>query len=513
MVDEADRVAVGALLGRQPLGAFEVVVRDESGAPVVIRNAPLLDDGTPMPTRWWLVGPTEVLAVSRLESSGGVRRAESELDATAIADAHRRYAAERDAALPAGATVVPSGGVGGTRQGVKCLHAHYAWHLAGGDDPVGRWVAARLTERLDVDVAANSTLFSHAGHDTRIPVGPASLLVTDLVDVDPPSPAQLTNAIGRVSDHVDDVVRSSPGIGDATDVHVSGRRAVAPRRGRAGRRARGSERRRRARGGRGRVPGAGDRAPRRPARQSRARSGTRRHGARHVLCRRRGDAPAATAAAHVRGIDRLMARHPSAGARQPDPLRLYGRRVVLRPLAPADFPEWSEVRRRNEEWLTPWEPRRPPKQLDPSLHRDAFVARCTSRDRDSAAGVAYGFGVFVDNRLAGEVNLNSVLRGAMQSATVGYWIDQARAGQSLIAESVVVVAAFAFEQLDLHRLEICIVPRNRNSRRVMEKLDLREEGIARRFLEINGVWEDHVRYGFTVEEWTDRRDELTQTWL
>ena len=97
---------------------------------------------------------------------------------------------------------------------------------------------------------------------------------------------------------------------------------------------------------------------------------------------------------------------------------LPGRRVTLRSLTPADFPEWSEVRRRNEAWLTPWEPRRPPKQLDPSLHRDAFVARCTSRDRDSAAGVAYGFGVFVDHRRAGEVNLNSVLRGAMQSATV-----------------------------------------------------------------------------------------------
>jgi [ribosomal protein S5]-alanine N-acetyltransferase len=208
-----------------------------------------------------------------------------------------------------------------------------------------------------------------------------------------------------------------------------------------------------------------------------------------------------------------MARHPSAGTRAPAPIRLYGRRVALRPLTPADFPEWSEVRRRNDAWLTPWEPRRPPKQLDPSLHRDAFVARCTARDRDSAAGVAYGFGVFVDHRLAGEVNLNSVLRGAMQSATVGYWIDEASAGRGLIAESVVVIAAFAFEQLDLHRLEICIVPRNRNSRRVMEKLDLREEGVARRFLEINGVWEDHVRYGFTVEEWTTRRDELTQAWL
>ena len=126
-----------------------------------------------------------------------------------------------------------------------------------------------------------------------------------------------------------------------------------------------------------------------------------------------------------------------------------------------------------------------------------------------AAGVAYGFGVFVDHRLAGEVNLNNVLRGAMQSGTVGYWIDQARAGQGLIAEGVVVLAGFAFEQLDLHRLEICIVPRNPNSRRVMEKLGVREEGIAQRFLEINGVWEDHVRYGFTAEEWADAAD-LTQ---
>ena len=76
-----------------------------------------------------------------------------------------------------------------------------------------------------------------------------------------------------------------------------------------------------------------------------------------------------------------------------------------------------------------------------------------------------------------------------------------------------VVFAFAFEQLDLHRIEICIVPRNRNSRRVMEKLAIREEGIAQRFLEINGVWEDHVRYGITVEEWAQRRTEFDAAWL
>jgi hypothetical protein len=142
---DADLAAVAILLGREPRGRFEVVVRDGTGAPVVIRNEPLLSDGSPMPTQYWLVGPDLVAAVSRLEAAGGVRRAEAEVPAEAVAEAHARYAAERDASLPPGHTGPrPTGGVGGTRRGVKCLHAHYAWHLAGGDDPVGRWVAERL---------------------------------------------------------------------------------------------------------------------------------------------------------------------------------------------------------------------------------------------------------------------------------------------------------------------------------------------------------------------------------
>jgi ribosomal-protein-alanine N-acetyltransferase len=209
----------------------------------------------------------------------------------------------------------------------------------------------------------------------------------------------------------------------------------------------------------------------------------------------------------------MRLRHPSVEHRLPHPLRLFGQRVMLRPLTAQDFPTWTAVRRANEQWLVPWEPRRPPSQLDPTLNRDAFVARCAARDRDAAAGLAFGFGLFVAGELAGEINLNSVQRGAMQSATVGYWIDQARAGHGYVAEGVVAVAQFAFEELELHRLEICIVPRNHNSRRVMEKLAIREEGVAQRFLEINGIWEDHVRYGFTVEEWTARRDELRQRWL
>ena len=142
----SDAEEVEARLGRRAKGAYEVVVRDDDGAPRVIRNHPLLDDGTPMPTRYWLVSKSDRSAVGRLESVGGVKQAEAELDPDEVAAAHRRYAAERDAAIPAGHDgPVPFGGVGGTRQGVKCLHAHYAWHLAGGDDPVGRWVAARLS--------------------------------------------------------------------------------------------------------------------------------------------------------------------------------------------------------------------------------------------------------------------------------------------------------------------------------------------------------------------------------
>jgi len=133
------------LLGRPPAVDYRVVVADADGSPVVIRNEPLTHDGRPMPTRYWLVGAAERAAVSRLESDGGVRRAESEVDPLALEDAHRRYAAERDVALPPGWDgPKPSGGVGGTRRGVKCLHAHYAWYLAGGDDPVGRWVADHL---------------------------------------------------------------------------------------------------------------------------------------------------------------------------------------------------------------------------------------------------------------------------------------------------------------------------------------------------------------------------------
>jgi hypothetical protein len=140
-----DHAAVTALLGRVPRSDYEVVVRHPDGSPVVIRNPPILDDGTPMPTRYWLVGEPERARVSALESDGGVREAEASVDPSMLEEAHDRYARERDASVPSGHRGPrPHGGVGGTRTGVKCLHAHYAWFLAGGDDPVGRWIDERL---------------------------------------------------------------------------------------------------------------------------------------------------------------------------------------------------------------------------------------------------------------------------------------------------------------------------------------------------------------------------------
>lgn len=142
---EGDRAAVEVLLGREPAGAFEVVVRNEDGGPAVIANSPFLFDGTPMPTRYWLVDRNLRDAVSRLESAGGAAHAEASVGADRIAAAHARYAAERDALIPPDHRgPKPSGGVGGTRRGVKCLHAHLAWWLTGADDPVGEWTAGRI---------------------------------------------------------------------------------------------------------------------------------------------------------------------------------------------------------------------------------------------------------------------------------------------------------------------------------------------------------------------------------
>jgi [ribosomal protein S5]-alanine N-acetyltransferase len=194
------------------------------------------------------------------------------------------------------------------------------------------------------------------------------------------------------------------------------------------------------------------------------------------------------------------------------PLELSGRRVALRTLSESDYDAWFDVRRRCRDWLIPWEPRpagAPPTPED----RASFAARCAARERERQLGGGYGFGLFVDGRFGGEVTLSSIQRGPFQNGFIGYWIDRDLAGRGLTPEAVVVVLRFAFEELALHRIEIAIVPRNHPSRRVVEKLELREEGVAQGYLEIDGCWEDHVRYGVTTEEWSGRRQQLARDWL
>ncbi len=230
---------VRALLGREPQGHYRIVVRADDGTPVVIENDPLLNDGTPMPTRYWLVGPAEIRAVSRLEADGGVRRAEAEVDADEIARAHDLYAQQRDAVLGDHDGPRPSGGVGGTRTGVKCLHAHYAWYLAGGPDPVGRWVA----DHLDIAPAAAT-----AGADTARASGPVTITAAMGIDTvtvscggwlepvfdmghsmiealgrsDPPAPEDLTNALGLITDTMVEIRRRHRELLDVADLELTG---------------------------------------------------------------------------------------------------------------------------------------------------------------------------------------------------------------------------------------------------------------------------------------------------
>ena len=152
-----DRKVIEVQIGRPLRAASEVVARCHLDLPVVAKVPPRLDDGTPFPTLYWLTCPLATTRVGRLEGAGGVKRMErrAEVDAefaNRLEHAHAQYQAERDANLPDDELPRPSGGVGGTRIGVKCLHAHYAHTRGGGENPVGEMVRDWI-EPLDCEVA------------------------------------------------------------------------------------------------------------------------------------------------------------------------------------------------------------------------------------------------------------------------------------------------------------------------------------------------------------------------
>ena len=246
---------VTELLGRRPQGDYTIAVSRPDGRPVVLANAPFLHSGRPMPTRYWLIDPHLNKAIGRLESIGGVKAAEAAVDPTALAACHDRYRRERDRLIPADHQgPAPSGGVGGTREGVKCLHAHYAYHLAGGDDPIGRWVEERLVETGDaldklvvsqpvrsrddepgdgptspvvgsqhpvvtIDIGSDSTEFvarleSGEVGSVTLPIG-ASTITADYLHHDPPDPAELSAALSVVELYLDDIGRERPDVAAA----------------------------------------------------------------------------------------------------------------------------------------------------------------------------------------------------------------------------------------------------------------------------------------------------------
>jgi hypothetical protein len=149
-----DLAVVESLLGRPLAGRCAIVVRRADGRPVVIENEPHLRDGTPMPTLYWLVDPELHAAVSRIEGSGGVHRFEGLVDTDALARTHHDYERRRIVATVRRDGAQANGGVGGTRVGVKCLHAHLANYLVGADDPVGALVAKEVVvpDLIRIDV-------------------------------------------------------------------------------------------------------------------------------------------------------------------------------------------------------------------------------------------------------------------------------------------------------------------------------------------------------------------------
>ena len=148
-----DAAVLAVQIGRPLRSAPDVVVRCHLELPVVTRVPPILDDGTPFPTRYWLSCPLANRRIGRVESAGGVQAMERKYladpeFAAELDEAHARYAAERDAVIPDDSEHRPSGGVAGVRTGVKCLHAHFADHAVGNDNPVGA-VTAPWVEPLD----------------------------------------------------------------------------------------------------------------------------------------------------------------------------------------------------------------------------------------------------------------------------------------------------------------------------------------------------------------------------
>jgi [ribosomal protein S5]-alanine N-acetyltransferase len=182
----------------------------------------------------------------------------------------------------------------------------------------------------------------------------------------------------------------------------------------------------------------------------------------------------------------------------PTPARLAGRRVYLRPPEDRDWRPWADLRTVSRDFLVPWEPSWP----SDALSRESFRRRLRRYGIDWREDAGYSFFIFRagDNALLGGATLGNVRRGVAQSGTLGYWIGEPHARQGYMTDAIETTVAFAFESLQLHRLEAACLPSNTASQGVLRKLGFRQEGYARRYLRINGEWCDHLLYALLAEE-------------
>jgi len=167
-------------------------------------------------------------------------------------------------------------------------------------------------------------------------------------------------------------------------------------------------------------------------------------------------------------------------------------KVVLRTPQMSDYPTWAELRAASHEFLTPWEPL----WATDELSRASFRRRVRHYLRDLREDVGYALFILaaMSGYLVGGLTLCNVRRGVTQSCTLGYWIGAKYAQQGYMTAAVRAVIPFVFDSLELHRLEAACLPNNTASIKLLERTGFRREGLARRYLRINGVWQDHLLY-------------------
>ncbi len=179
------------------------------------------------------------------------------------------------------------------------------------------------------------------------------------------------------------------------------------------------------------------------------------------------------------------------------PVTLKHGAVTLRPLELADNRAWREARSRNATWLGPWDATMPPGAVGKPATFKGLVRRLSKLAREDQA---MPFALLVDGQFAGQVTVNNIVRGSAQFASIGYWLDQKYAGSGHMPVAVAMAIDHCFIVAGLHRIEIAIRPENTNSLRVVEKLGMREYGLAPRYLHIDGEWRDHRLFAITKEE-------------